>query len=172
MKFTRSKSVLVLALIVVATILYFKLIFFDQFEKNPMLTDGVNRRLRRIVKREVLDSLERYNIQVVGGGGLTQITNGKNSWQVRSLILHIEDVNPSYLVMLTGNYSWDSGLKTVLLPAYSDLHILSTSTLDELATFRISGYIHAACIDTSYVYFRFAEGTYGRVSLDQIGQRK
>jgi hypothetical protein len=163
--------VLVLALIVATTILYFRYIFFDQYEKVPQISDALKLRLQQSEGGHVQDSLKEYNIQLTIDGIITRITNGRNSWQVRMLTLIIVDINPSHLTMLTGNYGWDSGYKMFLLPSYSDLHILSTPTLDELATFRISGYIHGACVDSSYVYFSFADGTFGRVSLDRVGQR-
>jgi len=139
---------------------------YTEFEKNPTLEKEFE--YSAGWQDEARDSLFINGIEVEQG------LNKPNFYELRSIehekriayshLFIVTDITDSTFITLSGNVTFESGLRYLLLPNYSRLMLIEKETLEILLDLKIDEHISNATLIDGYIYFWYRTDKDNRVS--------
>ncbi|MEQ8578945.1 MAG: hypothetical protein RIC57_14915 [Balneola sp.] len=143
------------ALLLIALVTILGCHSYTDFEKTPPLEEEFD--FTTYWQDEARDSLTVSGIEVEQG------LNKPNYYEIRDAetqkritypyLFLITDITDSTFITISGNVTFESGLKYLLLPNYSRLMLIEKETLEILLDLKIDEHISNAKVIDDHIYF-------------------
>ncbi|MEO9886912.1 MAG: hypothetical protein ABJR05_09710 [Balneola sp.] len=111
---------------------------------------------------------------LISGLNVEQGFNKPNYYEIRDIetqkriaypyLFVITDISDSTFITISGNVTFESGLRYLLLPNYSRLMLIEKETLEILLDLKIDEHISNATLIDGYIYFWYRTDKDNRVS--------